>query len=104
MANMRIEVPFSFPADEARARLAALGEYFANKHNIAVTWSGDRATVKGKYLVVTIDGSLSLEPGKAIFDGKDPGILWRGKAKDYIEKKVRTYLDPSTKVEALPRS
>src|SRR4051812_37866153 len=104
MANMRIEYAFTFPVEEVKARLVALGEYFTNKHNIQVTWAGDRATVKGKYLVVAIEGQLWFEGGKAIFDGKDPGMLWRSKAKDYIDKKLKTYLDPSVKVEALPRT
>jgi hypothetical protein len=101
---MRIEQAHGFSNEEAKARLQALGEYFQNKHGIAVTWSGDRATVKGKYLVVGIEGELSFEPGKAIFEGKDPGMLWRGKARDYISEKLKTYLDASHKLEELKRS
>jgi putative polyhydroxyalkanoic acid system protein len=91
------------PREEARQRLEALGEYFRNKHGIAVTWSGDSAQVKGKYLVVTVDGGLRLEGERVVFEGKDPGILWRGKAKDYIEGKLDKYLDPTISVDQLPR-
>lgn len=91
------------PAD-ARARLRALGEYLSNKYGLAVTWqSEDAASVTGKYLVVTIDGSLVLEPGRARFTGKDPGLLWRGKAQDYLMGKLKKYLDPATPLDALPR-
>ena len=104
MGNMRVEYPLgTMSQEEAKARLTALGEYLKNKHNISVTWSGDQAAVKGKYLVVTIDGSLSFQGGKAVFDGKDPGILWRGKAKDYLNNKLSTYLDPTRTLEDLPR-
>jgi hypothetical protein len=104
MSTMRVEYPFgALPRDDARARLTALGEYLANKHGVTVTWSGDAATVRGKYLVVVIDGSLALEGTKAVFEGKDPGFLWRGKAKDYLTNKLAIYLDPRKKLEELPR-
>jgi hypothetical protein len=105
MSNMRVEYPLgSLSPDDAKARLIALGEYLTRKHGIQVTWSGDAATVRGKYLVVTIDGSLRFEGGKAVFDGKDPGLLWRGKARDYLTNKLATYLDPARKLEDLPRA
>lgn len=101
---MRIEhLLGSLTPEDARARLVALGEYFTNKHQIAVTWSGDRAAVKGKYLVVSIEGSLSFDGQRAIFEGKDPGMLWRGKAKDYLTAKIAKYLDPKTPLDTLPR-
>lgn len=100
---MRIEQAHSHSPEEAKARIKALGEYFQNKHGIGITWDGEKVRVNGKYMVVTVEGTMSFEPGKVIFDGKDPGFLWRGKAKDYIEGKLRTYLDPKTKVDDLPR-
>jgi Putative polyhydroxyalkanoic acid system protein (PHA_gran_rgn) len=101
---MHIEYPLGkLTQDDAKARLMALGEYFTNKHGIAVTWSGDKAQVKGKYLVVSIEGSLSFDGTKAIFDGKDPGMLWRGKAKDYLTAKIAKYLDPQNSIDSLPR-
>jgi hypothetical protein len=104
MANLRIEQPLGgMSMEDAKARLTAMGEYFTNKHGIGVTWSGDAATVKGKYLVVTIDGGLRFDGGKVVFEGKDPGLLWRGKAKEYIEGKIRKYLDPRTPLPDLPR-
>jgi len=102
--SMRIEYPLgSLTKDDALARLKALGEYFTNKHQIAVNWTGERAQVKGKYMIVSIEGSLSFDGTKAIFDGKDPGMLWRGKAKDYLTAKLAKYLDPRTPLDDLPR-
>jgi hypothetical protein len=89
--------------EEAKARLEALGDYLQNRHGINVTWSGDQASFKGKYLVVHIEGTLTLDGKKALFNGKDPGFLWRGKASDYIKKKLTQYLDPAKKLEELPR-
>jgi hypothetical protein len=105
MANMRVEYPLGpLSKDDAKARLTALGEYLSKKHGIQVTWSGDSATVRGKYMVVAIEGSLSFQGDRAVFDGKDPGFLWRGKAKDYLHGKLALYLDPAKKLEDLPKA
>ncbi len=104
MAHLRVEFPLGpLSKDDAKARLIALGDYFQNKHGIAVTWNGEKAEVRGKYMVVHIEGSMYFEGSKAIFDGKDPGFLWRGKAKDYLAHKLAVYLDPTKKLEELPR-
>jgi hypothetical protein len=90
--------------DEARNRIKALGEYLTNKHGIAVSWENDdRAKISGKYMIVTIEGTVSVEPKTVRFEGKDPGMLWRGKAKDYLTHKLAKYLDPKTQVADLPR-
>jgi hypothetical protein len=89
---------------DARARLRALGDYLSNKYGLTVTWTGeDEASVTGSYLVVTISGSLRLTPTAVTFTGKDPGMLWRGKAKSYLQGKLDRYLNPSTPLDALPR-
>jgi hypothetical protein len=105
MSSMKVEYPLgSLSREDAKARLQALGEFLQNKHGINVTWSGDSATVKGKYLVVAIDGALAFQGNQAVFEGKDPGFLWRGKAKDYLHNKLSAYLDPATPLAELPRS
>lgn len=103
MAEFGLEYRFTMSKEDARARLQALGEYLHNKHGLSVSWSGDAAQVAGRYLVVAIEGSLSVGDGVAKFSGKDPGFLWRGKAKDYLEHKLRTYLDASRPLDQLPR-
>jgi hypothetical protein len=104
--SMKVEYRYSMSMDEARERLRALGEYFFNKHGINVTWdgAGNSAQVRGKYMVVTFEGTMVLKEGVAIFDGKDPGFLLRGKAKDYLLGKLKKYLDPATPVASLPRN
>jgi hypothetical protein len=90
--------------DAARERLVALGEYLTNKHGLGMTWLSDtEARVTGRYLVVSIDGTLKLNGPNAEFSGKDPGMLWRGKARDYLLGKLEKYLNPATPLSALPR-
>ncbi len=102
---MEIDFPYALSDDDARARLEVLAKYLSNRHGIAVTWQdGVRASFHGKYLVVKIDGELTLGGGHARFKGEDPGFLWRGRAKAYIEGKLAKYLDPKATVSDLPTS
>ena len=62
-----------------------------------------RARFHGKYMVVKIDGEMRLEQGFVRFRGEDPGFLWRKKATEYIQGKLKSYLDPKTTLGDLPR-
>ena len=100
---MEIDFKYSLPDPDAKSRLEILGQYLANKHGIAVTWlDAQRAKFSGKYLVVKIDGELSIGNGRAQFKGEDPGFLWRNRAKDYIQGKLEKYLDPALQPAQLP--
>lgn len=102
---MEIDFPYELSDQDARGRLEILGQYLTAKHGIKVTWpEPSKARFNGKYLVVKIDGELTLGNGHARFRGEDPGFLWRGRAKDYIQEKLATYLDPKTSPEKLPTS
>ncbi len=102
---MEIDFPYELTDQDARGRLEILGKFLANKHGIQVTWiEADKARFTGKYLVVRIEGELTLGGGRARFRGEDPGFLWRGKAKEYIQRKLATYLDPKTAADQLPTS
>jgi hypothetical protein len=99
-----LTVPHRLDLGDARARLHALGDYLSNKYGLTVTWTGDDdATVTGSYLVVSVSGGLHLTSQAVSFSGKDPGMLWRGKARDYLTSKLEKYLNPATSVDALPR-
>jgi len=102
---MEIDYPYSLSDTDAKSRMEILGAYLQNRHGIKVTWvDGTRARFSGKYLVVTIDGELTLANGRARFKGEDPGFLWRSRAKDYIQGKLEKYLDPKVEAGQLPTS
>jgi hypothetical protein len=102
---MKLEYAHSLEQADARNRLQALGEYLTNRHKIAVTWNGDRATFQGRFKrIVKIRGELSVADGVVLFSGEDPGIAWRGQATKYIKKKLAAYLDPATPAEELKRA
>lgn len=102
--KFEINYPTQLPVQEAKARLQALGDYLWKKHKIGVTWNGDDAHIKGRYLVVSIDGVVQVREGQVSFEGKDPGMLWRTKAKEYLTYKLKTYLDPKTPFDSLPKA
>lgn len=102
---MDIEHKHGLPLEDVRARMRVLGEYLHNRHGIKVTWADeDRARFSGKYLVVKIEGEFKVEQHRVVFKGEDPGFLWRKKATEYIEGKLKTYLDPSKTLADLPRN
>src|SRR5687768_9766348 len=101
---MEIDYKHGLPDDDAKARLDALGEYLNNKHGIKVAWvNPTTAKFTGKYMVVKIDGQLTMAPGVVKFRGEDPGFLWRKRAVEYIEGKISKYLDPKVALADLPR-
>lgn len=102
---MEIDFRYALSDEDARSRLEILGQYLGNKHGIQVTWvDRTRARFSGKYLVVKIDGELTVGNGQAQFRGEDPGFLWRSRAKDYIQGKLAKYLDPKAEPSQLPTS
>jgi hypothetical protein len=104
VAAMVFDYKHDFSVEDARARLQVLGEYLKNRHGIVVTWDGDKASFRGKYMVVSIEGDMTLAPGVVHVAARDPGMLWRGKAKSYLQDKLATYLDPGTPMDELPRN
>jgi hypothetical protein len=103
MSTMRVEHAHSLALGPARERVKALGDYLNNKHKIGVRWTDDdHAIISGKYVMFSFEGKITLEEGKVVLEGPDPGMLLRGKAKDYLERKLKMYLDPATPVESLP--
>jgi hypothetical protein len=101
---MEIDFQYVLSDQDAKDRLDVLGQYLHNKHGIKVTWVDEkRARFSGKYLLVKIEGELSLGNSRAQFRGEDPGFLLRARAKDYIQGKLAKYLDPKTALPDLPR-
>ena len=100
---MEIDFQYVLSDTDAKSRLEILGAYLSNRHGIKVTWvDTDRARFSGRYLVVKIDGELTVGNGRAQFKGEDPGFLWRNRAKDYIQGKLAKYLDPEAEPAELP--
>ena len=102
--SFELSAPHGLELTDARERLKALGEYLGNKYGLTIRWTSENeASVSGSYLVVTVSGKLELAPTSVRFTGKDPGMLWRGKAREYLLRKLEKYLDPKVALKDLPR-
>jgi len=101
---MNLDHPHSLGKDDAKARLELLGQYLKSKHGIVVTWEGDKGRFDGKYLVVKIQGEFDVDEAVVRLRGKDPGMLWRKKATDYMRNKLEKYLNAATPAAELPTS
>ena len=94
MGMLALEIPHALAVDEAKKRVEALLSYWSRKYGVKATWAGDKVTFAGKAMGITIDGNLSLLPTKIAGQASDPGMLLRGQAKKYLERKFAEYLDP----------
>jgi len=95
MGTMKIEVPHSLSKDEARKRIEQLLKYWTDKYGVKTDWSGDGAKVNGKVMGINLDARFTITDGAIQGEGTDPGMLLRGQAKSYLQKKFSTVLDPS---------
>jgi hypothetical protein len=46
---------------------------------------------------------VTLKEGVIAVEAPDPGMLLRNKAREYLEGKLKKYLDPGVPVDTLPR-
>jgi hypothetical protein len=95
MGMMKFEVPHQLSRDEAKKRVGQLLDYWAQKYGVKSSWSGDRATINGKAMGLTINADLTVAEGKVGGEATDPGFLFREKAKKYLTQKFNAYLDPA---------
>lgn len=94
MGMIKLDFPHTLSAEEARKRVEALLAYWARKYGIRATWAGEKATMAGKAMGFAFDGWLQVNPSVVGGEASDPGMLLRGQAKKYLERKLGEYLDP----------
>ena len=103
MGTMKFEVPHTLSKDEARKRVEQLLKYWMDKYGVKADWSGDGAKVIGKVMGINLDANFTITDGAIQGEGTDPGMLLRGQAKSYIQKKFSTVLDPSKSISDLDK-
>lgn len=94
MGTMKFEASHTLSKDEAKKRITQLIDYWATKYGVTTTWSGDCAKFAGKVMGVAIEGKLDVTDKKVVGEGADPGLLFRSKARSYLEQKLCEALDP----------
>ena len=95
MGTMKFEVSHSLPKDEAKKRVEQLLQHWGTKYGVKSDWSGDGAKLNGKVMGINLDASFVITDKAIQGEGTDPGLLLRGQAKSYLQKKFGAVLDPS---------
>ncbi|MGV3624858.1 MAG: polyhydroxyalkanoic acid system family protein [Archangium sp.] len=101
MGFIKFEVPNSLPVEDAKKRVEALLGYWNRKYGVSSTWDGIAATMKGKAMGISIDGKLNVEGSRIAGEASDPGMLLRGQAQKYLQRKFAEYLDPGKTLEQI---
>lgn len=101
MGFIKFEVPNSLPIEEAKKRVEALLGYWNRKYGVSSAWQGVAATMKGKAMGVSIDGKLAVEAARIAGEAIDPGMLLRGQAQKYLQRKFAEYLDPAKSLDEI---
>ena len=102
MERLRIEYPSRLPPQQLFACVQRLATYLHRVAGLQPTWAGDTLYVQGTFKVVKINAAMKIVQGGVIVEAEDPGFLWRGKAKAYLQEQLDIYLNPQTPVERLP--
>lgn len=101
MGFIKFEVPNTLPIEEAKQRVEALLGYWNRKYGVSSAWEGVAATMKGKAMGVSIDGKLAVEAARIAGEAIDPGMLLRGQAQKYLQRKFAEYLDPKKSLDEI---
>ena len=94
MGMIKFDVPHTLGREDAKKRVEQLFSYWSRKHGIQSKWAGDTATILGKAMGVQIQATLNIAEGAVHGEATDPGMLLRGTARKYLEKKFASFLDP----------
>lgn len=95
MGTLKFEVPHSLPKDEVKKRVEQLLTYWGNKYGVKADWQGEGAKLVGKVMGIQLDASFVITDKAVAGEGTDPGMLLRGQAKSYLQKKFGEVLDPN---------
>ena len=98
---LTLDESYSCSDDDALERMHALAEYWLAKYQIVTTWSGAKATIRGKVMKVKFDGKLAVEKGHITAEVDAGFLAEKLGGKKYVQRKVREYLDPTTSLEEL---
>lgn len=103
MGKMSLEIPHTLSKDDALARVRLLTNAWGTKYGVTSRWNEDAVAFNGKVMGITLDGNLRVLDGKISGEATDPGMLLRGQAKKYVERKFAEYLDPKKSLADLER-
>ncbi|MBL0694174.1 polyhydroxyalkanoic acid system family protein [Comamonas sp. JC664] len=101
---MKFDIPHSLPKEEVKQRVEQLLQYWGGKYGVKADWQGEGAKIVGKVMGIQMDASFVITDKAVEGEGTDPGMLLRGQAKSYLQKKFGMVLDPSKSLDQVKNS
>jgi hypothetical protein len=103
MGMLKFEVPHQLSKDEALHRARKLLEYWGGKYGITSQWTGDTAHLSGKVMGISLEANMTILEDRVDAEATDPGMLFRGKARRYLEEKFEWAMSPERSADDLTR-
>ncbi|NOJ82908.1 MULTISPECIES: polyhydroxyalkanoic acid system family protein [Myxococcus] len=104
MGMMKFDIPHSLPKEEVKQRVDQLLQYWGGKYGVKADWQGEGAKIVGKVMGIQMDASFVITDKAVEGEGTDPGMLLRGQAKSYLQKKFGAVLDPNKSLDQVKSS
>lgn len=92
--SLHVEVQHTLARTEARTRIEQLLDYWRTRFGVRTRWNGDRALIAGRVMGVEFRGWVEIGDRSVDAAASDPGALFRGSVRDYVQAKLAKYLHP----------
>jgi hypothetical protein len=93
--EIQLTVAHHFERAIAKERVSQLLAYWNDRFQVKNDWHGDRVFVSGSVFGVEIKALFEVTDDGVVCRSKDPGMVWRAKGAEYVEKKLKKYLHPT---------
>jgi hypothetical protein len=91
--RLSIAVSHAFARPEAAARLSYLLAYWKKRFNVEAEWHGDRVFLTGSVYGIKIQAMFAINESSVVGFAHDPGWPWRGQVQNYVDRKLKKYLN-----------
>lgn len=92
---LNLKVAHAFTRDAARERVAQLLRYWDERFGLKSEWHGFRVFLTGKVLGIAIRALFEIDDANVVAMAEDPGTVFSGPARRYVDAKLRKYLNPN---------
>ena len=92
---LNLKVAHAFSRDAARERVAQLLRYWDKRFGLKSEWHGFRVFLTGKVLGIAIRALFEIDDANVVAMAEDPGTVFSGPARRYVDAKLRKYLNPN---------
>ncbi len=91
--RLSVAVKHAFGRPEAVTRLGYLLAYWKKRFNLVAQWRGERVFLSGAVFGIKIQAMFAINDSSVVGFAHDPGWPWRGKVQEYVDGKLKKYLN-----------